>query len=121
MPVRIANTSDRPIVGPLNIEGVMQVEIDLSAVGTVTAYAIDETDLDSQGLDVGDGIVTVAAPSGTVTPPAPVLAADKVTFSLFQKDGESLTDDGWYTATMHYNISHRADSATVRFQAVQDR
>ncbi len=120
MPHRPSNSIDPVRVGPLNIDGWTQYEVDVSNVGTVLEYGVDTTDLDP-ALAVGDGVTTVTTELGDETPPAPTLSSDKITFALFQASGQTLRNRRDYRATVYYRTASGVDSVTLVFPAVRDR
>lgn len=120
MPTRPTNSTSAVRVGPLNVDGVLQIEVDLSGVGAVLDYSVDESDLDS-ALAIGDGSTSVTTPAGTMTPASPTLSSDVVVFSVFQANGETLIVGKDYAATLHYRTAAVASSVTVVFPVVSDR
>ena len=120
MPTRVANSKEAQRVGPLNVDGVLQIQVDLSDVGTITAIQVDEAAMDA-ALDLGDGSTAVTIPTGSITPATPTLSSNVATFTVFQKSGQTLRPNKDYHVTLHYQTSVYSSSVTCVFQVVSDR
>ena len=109
-------------VGPLDPNGVMPVDVDVTALPAITGYDFESP---TAGIEVGDGVKTkdVPAESGggdgptTLTPVAPALAAGVFTFNVFLADASILERGKDYTVIVHlYSGQSFADDATIVFQ-----
>ncbi len=119
MPTRRANSVDPVRVGPLHIDGVMPVEVDLNT-HWLQGESLSDVSVDNvpTELDVGDGVSVASTPAGNVTPPGPSHVSGVAKFYLFKQSGETLVHGKDYTVTLNYHTPTRADAVTVIFTAV---
>jgi len=118
MPIRPPNSAEKLYIGPLNIDGVVQVDVNLADIGTITGYSLEVSD---SALAIGDGATEVVTPAGAITPASPTLSSNIIVFSLFAATGASLTAGQNYEVIVHYRTANFTSSVTIIVPVVEDR